>query len=206
MEKPLTKIARTAVVRAIIDRTPIGAEMTPEDLATFNEMCGTSWPAAKHMRNPKYPDPRHVHALKPEGWEQFSWNRAISPASRDKVDKAMRAEVQDQADEYLANSGEECELADETCDDVLTADHSTRNGGMMFKEIKQAFIAERGIPELKKGEAGGSDMIASIDVAAAWIAYHAQRVVWRVLCRSHNARLNSRKLQQAKEQDQDQDQ
>lgn len=187
MEKPLTKTARTKIVRDIIDRTPIGVEMTKDDLALFNLMCGTSWPAAKHMRNLSFPkDPRHVHVLKSEGWDQFSWNGIIN--GKDKIYNAMRAEVQDQADEFRDSSGEGCAFADDTCKGVLAADHSAERGGMKFKDIMAQFIAKHGEPELKSGNSGGPDIIASIDVAAAWFTYHAQRVVWRVLCASHNAR------------------
>ena len=45
MGRKLTKQRRKEICREIIDRCPIGVEMPADDLAQFNAMCGTAWPA-----------------------------------------------------------------------------------------------------------------------------------------------------------------
>ena len=189
--KKLTKQRRKEICREIIDRCPIGFEFPPEDLALFNEMCGTKWPAAKHMRNEEYPDPRHVHVLDGDRWRAFSWNKAISPVTDwTELCKTMRAVVAEQAKDYM-NETSETTCAYEHkggCNGPLQADHC----GVPFDDIARAFVNEHGFPELEDGPPGASKIFKSVDTEAAWIGFHAARVVWRLLCRTHNASKGKR--------------
>lgn len=187
----LTKAKRKEICKEIIDRCPLGTEFPVDDLAQFNAMCGTEWPAAKHMVNTEYPDPRHVHVLDNGTWRAFSWNKAISPPTDwTELCKVMRKLAADQAQEYLSETSEtECAHAYKgVCNGPLQADHA----GMPFDDIAKAFVAEFGTPDLIDGPPGGGKIFKSIDMEANWIGFHAARVVWQLLCRTHNASKGKR--------------
>jgi hypothetical protein len=190
--KKLTKKARKETVQAIVDRYAIGEAFSADDLTLFNEMCGTSWEGAKHMRNTEYPsDPRHVHVLKGKIWEAFSWNKAISPITDwTELCRTMRALAAEIAEQYLDETSEtECAYSDRGgCNGPLQADHC----GVPFDDIAKAFVNEHGTPELVDGPPGGGRIFKSMDMEAAWIAFHAQRAVYQLLCRSHNASKGKR--------------
>ena len=190
--KSIAKKFRKEIVRAIVDRCAIGAEFPALDLHEFNAMCGTNWEAAKHMRNPEHPsDPRHVHVLKDGIWKQFSWNKAISPITDwTELCRAMRALADGIAKEYLAETSEtDCAHADRGgCNGPLQADHC----GVPFDDIAKAFVAEFGMPELVDGPPGGGRVFKDEDLEANWIGFHAQRVVYQLLCRTHNASKGKR--------------
>lgn len=190
----LTKKRRKEICREIIDRCPIGAEFPPEDLALFNDMCGTSFPAAKHMRNEEYPDPRHVHVLDGERWRAFSWNKAISPTTDwTELCKVMREAVAEQAKDFKsATSDQFCAWEYKGgCNGDLQADHA----GTPFDDIAKAFVDEHGIPELEEGPPGAGKMFKCMDTEANWIGFHASRVVWQLLCRTHNASKGKKRFQ-----------
>lgn len=187
----LTKKRRKEICREIIDRCPIGAEFPPDDLALFNEMCGTIWLAAKHMRNEEYPDPRHVHVTDGTRWQAFSWNKAISPITDwTELCKTMRALAAEQAKEYMSETSEtECAWEHKGgCNGPLQADHA----GMPFDDIAKEFVQTFGTPELEDGPPGAGKIFKDIDMEANWIGFHAQRVVWQLLCRTHNASKGKR--------------
>lgn len=188
----IAKQRRKDICREIIDRCPIGHEFPALDLAEFNAMCGTSWPAAKHMLNEEYPDPRHVHVLHDDGqWRAFSWNNAISPKTDwTKLCKVMRAAVEEQAKDFRsATSDQVCAWEFKGgCNGPLQADHA----GMPFDDIARAFVDEHGVPELIDGPPGAGKMFKCMDTEANWIGFHAARVVWQLMCRSHNASKGKR--------------
>lgn len=142
----ITKKFRKETCQAIIDRYGIGEAFSAEDLATFNEMCGTQWEGAKHMRNAEYPsDPRHVHAMKNGAWEAFSWNKAISPITDwSELCRTMRALAAEQAREYMSETSEtECAYEMKGgCNGPLQADHA----GMAFDDIVKEFVDSYGFP------------------------------------------------------------
>jgi hypothetical protein len=192
--RPLTKKLRREICQQIIDRCPIGEELPADDLKAFNEMLGTDFPAAKHMRNAEYPDPRHVHVLDGDRWRAFSWNKAISPRTDwTELCNTMRKLAKEQADAYKSETSEtECAYAHKGgCNGPLQADHA----GMPFDDIAKAFVDEFGTPELDEGPPGAGKIFKDIDMEANWIGFHAQRVVWQLLCRTHNASKGKKRLQ-----------
>lgn len=191
----VTKKRRLEICQEIIDRCPIGAEFSADDLALYNEMCGKNWKAAKHMRNthPKHQnDPRHVHVLHDDGqWRPFSAKKAISPPTNwTELCKVMREAVAEQAKGYMTETSETiCAWEYKGgCNGPLQADHC----GMPFDDIAKAFVDENGFPELEEGPPGAGKIFKSMDVEANWIGFHAARVVYQLLCRSHNASKGKR--------------
>ena len=178
--KSLTKKLRREICQEIIDRCPIGAEFPADDLAVFNEMCGTSWRVAKHMRNTEHPDPRHVHVFNGEEWRAFSWNKAISPRTDwTELCKTMRALAEELAREYKRETSETtCAWEHKGgCNGPLQADHA----GMPFDDIVKAFVDEHGMPELEDGPPGAGKILKDPSMEANWIGFHAARVVWQLL-------------------------
>lgn len=190
MGRKLTKQRRKEICREIIDRCPIGAEFPALDLAEFNAMCGTDWPAAKHMENTEYPDPRHVHVLDNGQWRAFSWNKAISPRTDwTELCKVMRTLAADIAEDFRQEAEQTCAFADRGgCNGPLQVDHA----GMPFDDIAKAFVEEFGTPEMTDGPPGAGKIFKSEDMEANWIGFHAARVVYQMLCRSHNASKGKR--------------
>ena len=194
MRRKLTKQRRKEICREIIDRCPIGAEFPADDLALFNEMLGTSFVAAKHMRNthPNHRnDPRHVHVFDGAAWDVCGWNNYIYPKTDwRRLCDVFRKLSADQAKKYLSETGEtECAYAHKGgCNGPLQADHA----GMPFDDIAKAFVAEFGTPELIDGPPGAGKILKDTDMEANWIGFHASRVVWQLLCRSHNASKGKR--------------
>jgi hypothetical protein len=189
----LTKMRRKEICREIIDRCPIGAEFPPEDLALFNEMCGTSWLAAKHIHNTEWPnDPRHVHVFDGEKWKAFSAKKAISPPTDwTELCKVMREAVAEQARDFKsATSDQFCAWGHKGgCNGDLQADHAEAP----FDDIAKAFVDANGIPEIEDGPPGAGKMFKCMDTEANWIGFHASRVVWQLLCRTHNASKGRKK-------------
>lgn len=189
MIKPLTKKLRKEICQQIIDRCSIGAEMPPDDLQVFNEMLGTNWVAAKHMRNTHLKhqnDPRHVHVFDGALWDVCGWNDYISPKTDwRRLCDTMRKLAADQTREYAnATSETECAWAYKGgCSGPLQVDHC----GMPFDDIAKAFVAEHGTPELEDGPPGAGKVFKSMEMEAAFIAFHSARAVYQLLCRSHNA-------------------
>lgn len=189
--KPLTKKHRKEICQQIIDRCPLGVQLPDDDLQVFNEMCGTNWPAAKHMRNKEHPDPRHVHVLDGDKWRAFSWNKAISPVTDwSALCDVMRAAVEEQAKDFKSATSDQCCAWEYKggCNGPLQADHC----GVPFDDIAKAFVSEHGFPELEDGPPGAGKIFKSIDIEANWIGFHAARVVWQLMCRSHNASKGKR--------------
>lgn len=197
--KPLTKKLRREICQQIIDRCPIGAEFPVDDLAVFNEMRGTGWLAAKHMRNTERPDPRHVHVLDNGRWRAFSWNKAISPRTDwTELCAVMRKLAEKQTKEYARETSEtECAYVHKGgCNGPLQVDHC----GMPFDDICKEFVAQHGTPELEDGPPGAGKVFKSMEMEAAFTAFHSSRAVYQMLCRSHNASKGNRKPDEGSEQ------
>lgn len=183
--KPLTKKLRREICQQIIDRCPIGVEMPADDLQVFNEMLGTNFVAAKHMRNPSFPDPRHVHVFDGAIWDECGWNDFISPKTdwRRACD-VMRKLSEDLGKEFARNSGETtCAWEYKGgCKGALQSDHKT----VSFDAIARAFVDEYGLPELEKGPPGAGRVFKSMEMEAAFIAFHSARADYQLLCARHN--------------------
>lgn len=189
--KKLTKKRRKEICQEIIDRCAIGAEFLADDLALFNEMLGTNFSAAKHMRNPSYPDPHHVHVFDGQVWEICGWNNYIYPKTDWKrLCDTMRKVAAIQAKEYRQETGEtECAYAHKGgCNGPLHVDHA----GIPFDDIAKAFVEEFGTPELTDGPPGAGKIFKSEDMEANWIGFHAARVVYQLLCARHNCSKGKR--------------
>lgn len=191
--KPLTKKLRKEICQQIIDRCAIGDEFPADDLQVFNEMLGTNLLGAKHMRNPIWPnDPRHVYAYDGQEWRKFGWERRINPKTDwTELCDVMRKLAADQTKEYARETSEsECAWSYKGgCNGALEVDHC----GMPFDDICKAFVAEHGTPELEDGPPGGGKVFKSIEMEAAFAAFHSARAVYQLLCKSHNASKGKKK-------------
>lgn len=185
-----------AEARAIIDRYRIEQPFSPSDLARLSELSGTELRYVIKRKNPTFPsDNRHLHVLAYDWMElgQWSWNQAIkiafarSPAEaiesrrRGKLLFALRRSIQADLNDFR------CAQADQCCarcgsPDTLTTDHVAPP----FIRIALDFIASHPDIPLTKVQ-GDGDRIAFVDVEAEWIAFHASRAVYQLLCRSCNS-------------------
>jgi len=189
--KKLTKKARKEMAQAAIDATPIGEHFDLVNLAALNEACGTQWPDAKHMLNPSFPDPRHVHVLDDDGWRSWSWNKAISPRSSDSlVREVLRAEIQPDMDDYAsANEEEPCAWRHKSaCNGDMCTDHHI----IPFVDIAKEFMGLYESIEIEDVTSGGVKRIKDEKIAAHWIEFHAQKATYQRLCRTHNSQKGSR--------------
>jgi len=196
-----TKKALIEQARAIIDRNQIDVPFPPGDVAEFADVTGTNVTFAVRRINPTFPkDPRHVHVIAYDWSEprEWSWVKAIN-ISRDRdpeeaarmrrhqhEQKALRYAIARDLRDFLdAQDPAECVSCGPA--DDLTADHA----GEPFVKIARAFMDEHGPLELRETPGMGATL-ASLDVEAAWIAFHASRATYEVLCRSCNSRKGAR--------------
>ena len=187
--------------RAIIDRNEIDVAFSANDLVEFSEVVGTEVRFAVRKVNPTYPDPRHLHVIVYD-WDrpnQWSWVKAITidrgrdpevaAEMRRRVNdlKALRQSVREQLQEFRDSyEPQQCEICG--VEDDLCADHLDPP----FIEIANAFLSQFG-PIALEPYPGCCDRIADPDVEASWIAFHAQRAIYQLLCRSCNSRKGSRR-------------
>ena len=197
MRFKVTKKSRLERARALIDRNLYDQPFSAPDLAEFCELTNSALLWACRKRNPTFPnDPRHVHVLR-AGWTtpaEWSWLKAInidlgrSPEEAaearrkhnelDALRFAIRAEMRAFLDaQWPAAACEACGTTDD-----LTTDHA----GTPFHTIAEAFLAQSGPLQLKP-LAGAGDVLADPEVEARWLAYHASRATYEVLCVSHNS-------------------
>ena len=187
--------------RALIDTQPMNVPFDDEALSAFSLLTGTALSMAIRRRNPAFPsDPRHVHVLA-YGWDEpqeWSWRKAIDAAyARDPAEhrrtlqlqeqlRAMRFAVRSDMREFRdAAEPQECSGCGATED--LTCDHA----GTPFIRIACDFMAQRGLLPLKS-QPGCGQVIASIDDESEWIAFHASRSSYELLCRSCNSAKGAR--------------
>lgn len=200
--KPITKKALIERAREIIDRNQIDVPFSADDLIEFSEVTGTEVRFAVRRINPTYPDPRHVHVIAYDWSEprQWSWVKAIridrdrDPAEasamrrRTNEQRALRESVKDDLREFREccepQVCEQCGSVDDLCADHL---HPP------FIDIANEFLNHYGPIELAEFP-GSSDRIADPNVEAAWVAFHAQRATYQLLCRPCNSSKGARRL------------
>jgi hypothetical protein len=190
----LPKTHRIKAARSLIDANTIGVPFPPQDLDLFNALCETAFSSVKRMHNPTYPkDPRHIHVLDAGVWKEFSWNKAINGKPKRPEHVVLRKAVADEMHQWrMSQPDKVCERCGGT--NVITTDHVDPS----FFDIAEAFIAEEGAVPLMDGPPGAGDIMADIDQEARWIAFHASRAVYQLLCRSCNASKGRRPESQMK--------
>lgn len=193
---PTTKSGRLQAARALIDSHGFDQVWSSAAVRELAALTGTPLRAVIKKRNAKFPnDLRHLHVLAYD-WttpQQWSWNKAIEFEGRDEARirrkqlDALRDAVRADLADFLAAAVQAC--AGEGCRAMhdLTVDHVAPP----FIEIAEAFLAERG-PLALVATDGGCDVIAEDAVLAEWVAFHAARSTYQVLCRSCNARKGAR--------------
>lgn len=193
MEKPkrITKKWRMEMARLIIDRNYIDKPFPPVDVCEFAEVCEQPITGAVRKINPQYPsDPRHLHTEINGEWAARSWREFITPSSpKNAAKKVMRHVVgQDMRDFLSCVTPMECASCGTEND--LTVDHVAPP----FDDIANEFIAERGIPSIVDSSNPGIvvNTFESMDEEAYWIAFHAARACYQVLCRSCNSSKGKR--------------
>lgn len=185
--KPLTKKARIEQARVIIDRNVLDVPFTAEDLEEFIEVTGMGQVTGAVRRlNPTYPnaDPRHVRFILDGVETAVSWRKAIEGKNpKSDLQRALRVAIAPCLREFKdAMEGQDCNHCGST--EYLQVDHVYPP----FQEILEAFIAHKGEDIELKNEANGIGwVIADIDVEAEWVAFHASRAEYQILCRSCNA-------------------
>ena len=179
----LTKKQRIEAARALIDANTHGVLFPPEKTDLFNALCGTAFKAVKRMPNPAFPkDTRHIHVLDGEAWREFSWVKAIRGRPKRPLHAVLRKAVGGEMRTWrMSQPYRRCERCGS--EEVITTDHVDPS----FFDIAEAFISQEGNIELMDGPPGAGDIISDIDVEARWIAFHASRAVYQLLCRSCNA-------------------
>lgn len=187
--------------RAIIDRNALDVPFGDDDRTRLADVTGTELRFVVRRRNPEFPnDTRHLHVLAYD-WTtpaQWSWRNAIlidrnrSPEESARMrlhqreQQALRFAIRDDLRDFLdAQWPAECAACGSG--DNLTADHA----GAPFIEIARSFLETHRPLELRSA-AGIGDVIASMDIEAEWIEFHASRAVYEVLCRSCNSRKGAR--------------
>lgn len=193
MEKPkrITKKWRMEMARLIIDRNFIDQPFPASDVFDFAEICQQPITGAIRKINPQYPsDPRHLHTEIDGQWAARSWREFIMPSSpKVRAKKAMRHVVVEDMRDFLSSvTPAECAMCG--TDNDLTVDHVAPP----FDDIANAFIEERGIPSIVDSSNPNIvvNMFESMDEEAYWIAFHAARASYQVLCRSCNSSKGKR--------------
>jgi 5-methylcytosine-specific restriction endonuclease McrA len=196
-----TKKSLVERARLIIDRNQLDVPFSAEDVAEFADVTGTHIRFAVRRRNPAFPkDPRHVHVIAYD-WtspQEWSWVKAINISrDRDPEDalrmrrhqreqQALRYCIAKDLREFLDSQWPaECAACGST--DHLTADHA----GTPFIHIAREFISLLGPIELLDTPGMGAT-IADANMEATWIAFHASRASYSVLCRSCNSKKGAR--------------
>lgn len=168
----------------IITSYDVDVFFAPFDVDELNKLLGSQFKNAMRRINQTYKnDPAHLWVLYDVGdWMPVSWNNLISPKSdRQKRHKAMRFAIQCDMDDLRDTLGAECE----TCGshEYLQVDHLAPP----FMQIADEFIAKYGEFEIINNDDGAGWVFHNQDLEAKWVAFHASRATFQVLCRSCNA-------------------
>lgn len=179
----LTKKDREVLAQQLIDANQMDVAFTPAHTQKMNLLLGTSFEGFVRRLNPSFPnDLRHLHRKTEDGWVAFSWKKRIYPVSLEqRLKKVMRDAVWPEMDAFLQSQDEPVCAHCGALED-LTVDHTPA-----FDAVAQAFMDEYGMPPVVKTECGVGRMFENIDDEAAWIAFHAARVTYAVLCRQCNS-------------------
>lgn len=182
----LTQKIKIGIARQIIDMHRFDEEFFPQPLAVLNLITDRQLERVRRAKNPEYPnDPRHIQVWSEGRWQPYSWNKAIT-GRNDDLNKAMRASIAEDLQEFrIACKPQRCAICKTGRD--LTTDHMIDS----FKTIAADFLKGKKI-DLVDGPPGGGKMFASQDVEADWIAYHASRATYQLLCRSCNSSKGAR--------------
>jgi hypothetical protein len=188
-------------VREIIDSYPRNKPFSKAHCAELSELSNTEIRFAVKRRNPMFPkDERHLHVTAGD-WpepQQWSWREAIRVAGarnpeaaranrkRQKLMFALRYAVKPDMDDFRAAAEPR---ACRVC--WFAEDLSTDHIKPPFLEIATAFLERYPDIELREVQ-GCGDLIASVDIEAEWIAFHAARATYQLLCRSCNSRKGAR--------------
>lgn len=179
----LAKKDREVLVRKLIDDAAFDVEFMAAQTQAMNALLGTSFDGFVRRINPSFPkDVRHLQRKTDAGWVSFSWRKKIYPVSDEqRLKKVMRDAVWPEMHVFLQSQDdpacEHCEAVED-----LTVDHTPA-----FDAIAKAFIEQHGMPPVVKTACGVGRMFENIDDEAAWISFHAARVVYSVLCRPCNS-------------------
>jgi 5-methylcytosine-specific restriction endonuclease McrA len=179
-----TKKYRKMRCQQIITSYDVETYFTPYDLHELNLLLGSQFKSAIRRINQTYPsDPAHLWVKYDIGdWMPVSWNNLISPKSeRQKRHKAMRFAIKDDINELRELMGAECEACKSK--DDLQVDHHVPP----FMQIADEFIRQHGEFEIINNDDGAGWVFADHDLEAKWIAFHASRATYQILCRSCNA-------------------
>ena len=180
----LTKKHRKARCGEIIKSYDVDTYFTKFDIDELNSLLGAQFQSAMRRINSTYPsDPAHLWVLYDMGdWTPVSWNNLISPKSdRQKRHKAMRFSVASDIDDLRNTMGAECENCGAS--ENLQVDHLAPP----FMQIADEFISDNGMFEIINNDDGAGWVFLDQESEALWIAFHASRATYQVLCRSCNA-------------------
>ena len=186
----LTKAARLAAARAVIDRNMIDVPFSSEDVAEMNSILGTSMSGFVRKFNKEWPtDPRHLYALTGDGWQMLSWVKRINqPSWEQQAKRAMRAVTRELLTEFKESQPRPhvCEECKEVCKgkgrDASTADETPPHDDMVNE-----YVAIYGWPKFSNPPHIQGWVFDDIDDEARWIEFHQSRVTYRLLCLSCNA-------------------
>lgn len=190
MIKP-TKKWRLEKAREIIDRNKMNIPFSDQDTKEFAEACEQPITGAVRKINPQYPsDPRHLHTEIDGIWAARSWRKFIHPVPPiQQAKRIMRHVVGDDMRDFSGCvDPRECAWCGST--DDLTVDHVAPP----FDDIASEYIEMFGLPEFQE-PATLMDVVncfADIDVEAQWVAFHASRACYQMLCRSCNSKKGKR--------------
>jgi 5-methylcytosine-specific restriction endonuclease McrA len=187
----MTKKQRLNTVRQIIDRNKIEIPFCDDDLALFNEMCGSAFEAARRMVNPSWLDTRHIHVLVNGQWQEFSWVKAINGRPKRPLHVVLRKSIMGRMQKYRKkHRASPCAACWASGDDIeMTVDHVNPT----FSEIAEAFIAQEKQIDIIDGPAGYGKKVADPAQEARWLQFHDERAVYQLLCRSCNSSKGQRR-------------
>lgn len=193
--------AKVALAREIIDGYPLDVPFSADHCAQLADLTDTEIRFVVRRENPAFPsDKRHLHVIAYDWFEpqQWSWRSALQIAhsrdpeearanrERQKAMFALRFAVRaDMADFRSAQIPAECAVCGAL--DDLTTDHVKPP----FIAIAREFLGLHPTIDLRKVQ-GCGDLIASADLEAEWISFHASRATYQLLCRSCNASKGAR--------------
>lgn len=185
--KKITKKARLEKAREVIDRNAMNVPFGPEDWDEFQDavqMPGAT--GAIRRVNPSYPnsDPRHVRFFIDGEEVAASWRKSIEGRKpKNDMMRALRLAIQPCMYEFKDA------VKEQGCthcggEDNLQVDHVWPP----FDEIAQRFLDSRnGDIKLVNEKNGIGWVMGDLDVEAEWVAFHASRAEYQILCRSCNA-------------------
>src|SRR5690554_1189395 len=181
--KKITKKWRLEKAREIIDRNVIDVPFSDEDVVEFALVAGMDIEGAIRRNNPSYPrsDPRHVRFIVNGEEIAMSWRKAIEGRDPKKdMTRALRLAVQPCMYEFK-DAVEWLGCSHCGSEDHLQVDHVWPP----FDDIAAEFLASKGGKvELENERNGIGWVMACMDAEAEWIAFHAARAEYQILCRS----------------------